>query len=238
MGVSKPFTRFYGTSGILHDFLNDSSSNRKIEWAKYPAIITRMTKNIQKPASQYGSRGIKSSPRKSRKTWSGIKTTLKDLSCEALIGLLHDLYKANEDNRAFLHARFGPADDSLDPYLSIISRWINPDHSRNQAVSVSKAKKAISDYKKAIGRPEGIAELTIHYCEECIEFLDFCGYEEASYYDALILMFERALKAVQTADADTRAGYMERLESVMLSCDKFGYGVGIEMRELMSDHRL
>jgi hypothetical protein len=35
--------------------------------------------------------------------------------------------------------------------------------------------KAISDYKKAIGRPEGLAELTVFYCESCMNLLGFCG---------------------------------------------------------------
>jgi len=39
---------------------------------------------------------------------------------------------------------------------------------------VSKAKKAIADYKKAIGRPDGMAELSIFYCEEAFGFLESC----------------------------------------------------------------
>ena len=36
---------------------------------------------------------------------------------------------------------------------------------------VAKAKKALADYKKAIGRPEGLAELSVYYCEEAFTFL-------------------------------------------------------------------
>jgi hypothetical protein len=36
--------------------------------------------------------------------------------------------------------------------------------------SVSKAKKPITDYKKASGLPEGVAELTVYYCERAIGF--------------------------------------------------------------------
>jgi hypothetical protein len=39
---------------------------------------------------------------------------------------------------------------------------------KGQTISVSKAKKAIADYKKAIGRPEGMAELSIFYREEAL----------------------------------------------------------------------
>jgi hypothetical protein len=44
---------------------------------------------------------------------------------------------------------------------------------RNQPVSVSKAKKAIAEYKKAIGQPQDLAQLSIFYCEEAFSFLEF-----------------------------------------------------------------
>ena len=55
---------------------------------------------------------------------------------------------------------------------------------RKHPISISKAKKAIADYKKAIGRPEGLAELSIFYCEEAFDFLDFMAWDE-SYFLAL-----------------------------------------------------
>jgi hypothetical protein len=66
-------------------------------------------------------------------------------------------------------------DDQLKPYKATISKSICPDLMRGQPVSVSKAKKAISDYKKAIGQPKGLAELTIIYCEGAFNFLETCG---------------------------------------------------------------
>ena len=39
---------------------------------------------------------------------------------------------------------------------------------KGQNVSVAKAKKAISDYKKATGLPQGVAELSVFYCEEAL----------------------------------------------------------------------
>jgi len=44
-----------------------------------------------------------------------------------------------------------------------MSRWFCPDDTRNQNISVSKAKKAISDYRKATGDLQGMAELTVSY---------------------------------------------------------------------------
>jgi hypothetical protein len=103
--------------------------------------------------------------RKKKPTWTDLKRQLADLDRPALLGLIQDLYAASKSNQAFLHARFALGEDVLEPYKSTIDRWVCPDVMRNQDISVAKAKKAISDYKKAIGRPEGLAELTVFYCE-------------------------------------------------------------------------
>ena len=46
-------------------------------------------------------------------------------------------------------------EDPLGPYKDVIIRWINPPDFCNP-ISVAKAKKAISDYKKALGQPRGL----------------------------------------------------------------------------------
>ena len=66
----------------------------------------------------------------------------------------------------FLHSRFGLGGDVLEPYKKIIDWWLWPDLLPKQDTSVSQAKQAISDYKKAVGDPEGVAELMVFYCEQ------------------------------------------------------------------------
>jgi hypothetical protein len=93
---------------------------------------------------------------KSAATWSDVKAKLGDFDCAGLLGLVQDLYTTSKDNQNFLHARFGLVHK---PYKTIIERWLRPDVYKNQEYSVSKAKKPITDYKKASGLPEGVAEL-------------------------------------------------------------------------------
>ena len=88
-------------------------------------------------------------------TWIDVKASLRTFDRAGLYGLLQDLYEANKDNQAFVHARLGLGPDQLGPYKATISRWINPDLMKNQTVSVSKAKKTIAGYNKAIGRAGG-----------------------------------------------------------------------------------
>jgi hypothetical protein len=53
-------------------------------------------------------------------TWANVKAHLVSFDRTALLGVLQDLYAADEGNRAFLHARFGLGEDPLQPYNKII----------------------------------------------------------------------------------------------------------------------
>ena len=86
------------------------------------------------------------------------------------------------ENRAFLAARFGIGSDPLTPFKKVISRWIYPNLIKGQTVSVAKAKKAIADYRKAVGRAEGITELCAFYCEEAARLVGDCGLEDIFYW--------------------------------------------------------
>lgn len=174
--------------------------------------------------------------KKSKATWSDVKSKLADVDRVGLIGLIQDLYAANKDNQTFLHARFGLGEDILKPYKASISRWICPDVMRNQPISVAKAKKAITDYKKAVGQPEGLAELSIFYCEEVFVFLGYCGMDDEGYFDALVRMFEQALKYVMALPEAKRPSFIDRLEQVALQGPNVGWGVGDDMEILLAEY--
>ena len=97
-------------------------------------------------------------PKQTSPAWSNVKVKLADLDRAGLIGIVQDLYASSKDNQAFLHARFGLGVDLLGPYKVTIDRWLWPDIIRNQSTSVFTARKAIADYKKAAGQPDGLAE--------------------------------------------------------------------------------
>jgi hypothetical protein len=165
-------------------------------------------------------------------TWIDVRAALLTFDRAGLRGLLQDLYAANKDNQAFLHSRLELGDDQLKPYKANISRWISPDLMRNHPISISKAKKAIADYKKAIGRPEGLAELSIFYCEEAFDFLESCSLEDESYFLALIRMYDRSLKFVMDLAPAGRATYLERLDKLRSRGRHVGWGVEDELNSL------
>ena len=170
-------------------------------------------------------------------TWTDLKTKLSAFDRAGLLGLVQDLYMASKDNQVFLHARFALAgDDVLKTYNETIDRWLWPDVFENQDTSVAKAKKAISDYKKAVGQPDGLAELMVFYCERAAGFSNDIGLQDEGYFDALVRMFEQALKAIAALPDAARSTLWGRLCVVRNISHNFGYGVGDDMDELLSEY--
>jgi len=165
-------------------------------------------------------------------TWSDVRTALLDFDRAGLRGLVQDLYTASKDNQAFLHARLGLGHDHLQPFKASISRWISPDLMKGQPISVLKAKKAIADYKKAVGRPDGMAELSIFYCEEAFGFLESCSMEDESYFAALIRMYGQSLEFVLSLPAAERPTYLQRLDKLRSRANHIGWAVEEELNSL------
>lgn len=169
--------------------------------------------------------------------WSDVKARLVALDHAGLVKLVQDLYAASRDNQVFLHARFGLGADVLKPYKATIDRWLWPDVFKNQDTSVAKAKKAIADYKKAIGRPEGLAELMVFFCERAVGFSNDVGLQDEGFFDALVRMFEQALEAIDALPADNQPPLLDRLDTVRHLGHNLGYGVGDDMDDLLAEHR-
>lgn len=150
--------------------------------------------------------------------------------------MVQDLYIASKENQAFLHARFALGDDVLKLYKITIDRWLWPDAFKNQDTSVAKAKNAISDYKKAIGQSEGLAELMVFYCERAAGFSDDIGLQDEGYFDALVRMFEQALKTIAALPEEPRPALWGRLDVVRRISHNFGYGVGEDMDALLVEY--
>ena len=172
---------------------------------------------------------------KSKPTWVDVKAKLVRFDRAALLNLVQNLYAAHKNNQAFLHARLGLGEDALEPYKKTIDRWLWPDVFRHQDASVSKAKQAISDYKKALGDPVGMAELMVFYCERATGFSKGLSHDDAGYFDALVRMFEQALKTTNTLAGNIRIGLFSRLNRVRNISHEFGYGVRDDMDVLFSE---
>jgi hypothetical protein len=178
------------------------------------------------------------SGKKATPTWSDVKANLADLDRLGMLALVQDMYASSKENQAFLHARFDRGADILKPYKATIARWLWPDLSRGQHTSISKAKKAITDYKKAVGRPEELAELMTYYCEQAAGFSKDVGLQDEGYFDSLVRMFAQVLKLAAGLPSAQRDGLLERLDQIRRISHNFGYGVGDEMDELLGEYQI
>lgn len=179
---------------------------------------------------------VKEPNKKTTPTWSDVKATLAEFDRAGLLVLLQDLYASNKENQAFLHARLALGTDILKPYKTTIARWLWPDISRGEDTSISKAKKAIADYKKAVGRPEDLAELMTFYCEQAAGYCRDVGFSDESFFVSLMGMFTQALKLTITLPPVKRDSLLERLDEVSRISHDFGYGLGDEMDELLDEY--
>jgi hypothetical protein len=152
------------------------------------------------------------------------------------LGLIQDLYAAKKENQTFLHARLALGEDVLQPYKQALERWLWPDVLRNRDTSVTKAKQAISNYKKAVCDSAGLAELTVFYCELAAGFCKEFGNDDESYFAALVRIFEQALTVVNTLPPAAREPLLARLDRVCGISQEFGYGVGDDMSSLLAEY--
>jgi hypothetical protein len=171
---------------------------------------------------------------KSQPSWTDVKGKLASFDRKGLLGLIQDLYAAHKDNQMFLHARFGLGEDALSPYKETIARWLWPDSFRNQDTSVLKAKKAIADYKKAIADAAGLAELMVFYCEQAAGFSSDLGYQDESYFDALVRMFNQTFATANRLPVGSRDALIIRLDRVRSIIHELGYGVGDDMDSIFA----
>jgi hypothetical protein len=76
----------------------------------------------------------------------------------------------------------------------------------------------------------------VFYCEQASGFASDVGYQDESYFDALVRMFEQALAAANTLPADTRDALIARLDRVRSMSHKCGYGVGDDMDSILAKY--
>ena len=92
----------------------------------------------------------------------------------------------------------------------------------------------LQDYKKALGQPEGLAELTVFYCEEAFDFLAGCHIDAEGFYDALVRMFKQALEYVLALPAAQQTAFLVRLDRVRQLGQDLGWGVGGDFNRFWS----
>ena len=167
---------------------------------------------------------------KTQPAWGNVKAKLAEFNRAGLLTLVQDLHALSKTNQSFLHARFFLGTDSLAVYKKRIHDALFPDW--NKPVRVAEARKAIAEYRKAIGRPEGLLELHVFWCETASGFSMELGYADEGYFNALLRQFEAALKQLGAVAEPIRRTAITRLNAIR-NRTEVGYGVQDEMSWLL-----
>ena len=165
-----------------------------------------------------------SKKKRSITTWSDVKAEIVKFDQKQLVKLVGDLFRLSKENESFLNARFAIGEDPIEPYRKTIEECMYPDIYSNKPILISKAKKAISLYSKAVGDPLGEVELMTCFVEcgnNCT--LDLGDIDEG-FYDALNRMYRRTIEKVIGLPEAQQLIYKERLKEIMTSSSHIGWG--------------
>jgi hypothetical protein len=76
----------------------------------------------------------------------------------------------------------------------------------------------------------------VFYCECAAGFCSDVGYQDDGYFDALVRMFDQALRLIAQLSASDRNPLIARLDRVRIISHNFGYGVGDDMDSLLAKY--
>jgi hypothetical protein len=76
----------------------------------------------------------------------------------------------------------------------------------------------------------------VFYCECAAGYCNDIGYQDGGYFDALVRMFEQALKVIGQLPAPDRNALIARLDRVRAISHNFGYGAGDDMDSLLAKY--
>jgi hypothetical protein len=76
----------------------------------------------------------------------------------------------------------------------------------------------------------------VFYCERAAGFSNDVGLQDEGYFNALVRMFEQALKTIALLPEASRAELLARLDAVRRTSHHLGYGVGDDMDDLLAGY--
>jgi hypothetical protein len=174
--------------------------------------------------------------------WSDLKKILQDIDKKELIDLIRDLYKRSADDRRFITARYMDVmsgdlkGQMLEKYRKIIVNEFFPERGEEK-LRYSLAKKAISDYSKASGDPEGTLDLMFTYVENGVEYTNTYGDVDEQFYDSIYGMLSRICDLLWDKK-ELYPLFRERLFKVCHNSRNIGWGFGDMVSDTVINFKL
>lgn len=152
-----------------------------------------------------------------------LKQHLKGLHEAALIEIILDLNKTFKDVQEYLQVKFTPENTSeiYEKYKKLIKAEFFPARGYGKC-RLSKAGKAISDFKKLKVHREQVFDLMIFYVEMGADYTNTYGDIDAEFYEKMEDMFENALMDI--VDFGLQEQFISRCEAIVEETANIGWG--------------
>jgi len=166
-------------------------------------------------------------------SWRQLKQRIATHDQKTLVALVGELFDLSKSHQDFLGARYAEEDTgpALKRYKDVVSEAIYPDliYDRNARIDFARARKAVSDFKRASRDPVQILDLMIHYVEIGTRLANDIGIDYESFYTSLESMFESVIRMLKGKEKAYAEHFLPRLKkTVKRATDAWGYRDSLE----------
>ena len=102
----------------------------------------------------------------------------------------------------------------------------------DKPLRIAQAKKAVSQYEKAIGETKGLVELMLYFVECGNRFTVDYGDINEDFYLAMVRMYDKTIDTLFSLDEDTIQVYQSRFSEIMESSSGIGWGYHDDLCDL------
>ncbi|PID58925.1 hypothetical protein CSB45_02690 [candidate division KSB3 bacterium] len=162
---------------------------------------------------------------------TALKQQLAQRSKAQLLDEIVELFEKFSVVRDYYQAQFNPLDREqlLEKYKAVIHQEFFPERGTGKARR-SVAQKAISDYKKVVGDPLGVADLLLYVVETGVQFTNAYGDMDEPFYTSMERIYHQAIQHL------VKHGIQERFElrchSILTQTRHVGWGFYDTMSEI------
>ncbi len=150
-----------------------------------------------------------------------IEKYLQQFTKEQLIEQINELHKKYKEVKDYYSFCMNPDEKkTVEKYKAIIYESFYP--KRGFKLSLSKARKAISDFKKLSPSPAHVADAMVYFVECGVLFTNDFGDIDESFYNSMEGMFENACVFIRKNNLENL--FKERCKKLMEDSSDIGWG--------------
>jgi hypothetical protein len=150
-----------------------------------------------------------------------LKKYLQQFTKEQLIEQINELHKKYKEVKDYYSFCMNPDDEkTVEKYKAIIYESFYP--KRGFKLSLSQARKAISDFKKLSPSPAHVADVMVYFVECGVLFTNDFGDIDESFYNSMEGMFEDASVFIRKNNLENL--FKERCKKLMEDSSDIGWG--------------